>query len=697
MSPDQKIITHLDGDVLIVALNNPPVNALSSVVRSQLLDCLIKADRDPAIKAIVLTGHGRTFTGGADITEFGKPPQEPALPDLINTIEALETPVIAAMHGSAYGGGCEIALGAHFRVATSDLKMALPEVKLGLLPGAGGTQRLPRLVAMREALTIIVSGNPISAKKAQEIGLIDAVFEADLIGNAIRFARDRVAENHPLRRVSKLEDTLIAARQAREAFESEAAALLKRSRGLEAPAACVASLRNALDLPFAEGLAAERQFFIQLRDGVQSKAQRHLFFAERAALKVKGVPADTPIRPVSKVVVLGAGTMGGGIAMAFASAGFHVTMVDPDAEALKRGMAIVEANYRATHKRGGISDRALEKALGLLQGASSFDAVSDADLIIEAVFEDLALKQKIFADLDRRAKPGAILASNTSTLDIDTIAAATARPQDVMGMHFFSPANVMRLLENVRGKMTAPDVLATAIEVGKRINKMPVTVGVCYGFVGNRMLHARSGQIESLLLEGAAPKDIDAVATSFGFLMGPCAVGDLAGLDVGWRIRQERGRVAIVADAICTMGRFGQKTGKGYYLYEAGSRTPLPDPAIDALIARLAAEHGIKRRSIDKQEIEERLIYPLINEGARILAEGIAERASDIDLIWINGYGFPVGRGGPMFHAEQVGLATVVERLQHYAKASGDATLQPAPLLVALAREGKSFADAPTR
>lgn len=689
------IVARREGRICIISLDNPPVNAMSNAVRSGMLAAIHATGNDDAVDAILLIGNGKVFSGGAEIREFGQVPQEPRLPDLIDVIEALRKPVVAALHGVAFGGGFEIALGSHFRVATRDLKLALPEVKLGLLPGAGGTQRLPRLIGLSQAVKIIVTGAPISAKEAQALGILDAVFDDNLLENALEFARHVVASKAQIRRVSAMSEALEASRGTMEAFDAEVAALLKRARGLDAPAACVRSIRNTLTMSFAEGLACEREIFVSLRDGEQSKAQRHLFFAERAALKVNGIPAGTKSRAINKVAVLGAGTMGGGIAMCFASVGISTVIIDPNPEALARGMGVVEANYRASAKRGGISEAELARVLTTLSGSGDFNAVSEADLIIEAVFEDMALKKKIFTDLDRLARPGAILATNTSTLDVNEIASATKRPQDVLGMHFFSPANVMKLLEIVRGSASAPDILVSAMEIGKRIGKLPVTVGVCYGFVGNRMLHARGGQVERLLLEGASPADIDAAATAFGFLMGPCAVGDLAGLDVGWRIRKERGTKAIVADAICELGRFGQKTGNGYFRYEAGARTPLPDPAIDTLIARLAAESGITRREIAPQEIQDRLILPLVNEGARILDEGIAERPGDIDLIWINGYGFPVGRGGPMFYADSLGLAEVVARLAHYAAVTGDEKLKPAPLLHQLASEGRSFADFP--
>lgn len=687
-----QVAVRREGSVAIIEIDNPPVNALSNAARAGLLRAVQAAADDASIAAVVIAGAGRTFCAGAEIREFGTPPLEPLLPDLIDAIEAVEKPVVAAIRGVAFGGGFEIALGAHARVAAPDARFALPEVKLGLIPGAGGTQRLPRLIGLVKSARLILSGDPVDAAEAKALGIVDAIVEGDLLAGAVAHATAMAAAKQPLRRLSRSDGMLSVDKADPAAFEAEAAALLKRSRGLEAPAGCIEALRNALTLPFADGLKREREIFVRLRDGEQSKAQRHLFFAERAALKVRGVGKEVKPRAVRRVAVLGAGTMGGGIAMCFASAGIPVTIVDPNPEALQRGLGVVEGNYRASAKRGSMTTGAVEAALALIGGSSDFAAVSEADLVIEAVFEDMALKKRIFADLDRLTKPGTVLATNTSSLDINEIATATTRPGDVLGMHFFSPANVMKLLEVVRAEKTAPDALLTAIDLGAKIGKVPVTVGVCYGFVGNRMLHARGRQVEALLVEGAAPADIDGAATAFGYAMGPCAVGDLAGLDVGWRIRKESGAKAPVADAICELGRFGQKTGAGYYRYEPGNRTPIPDPEIDALIGRIAAEKGITRRAISREEIQERLAYSMVNEAARILDEGIAERSSDIDVIWINGYGYPVAKGGPMFHADRVGLARVAERLAHYAAITGDERLKPAPLLAKLAAEGGSFA-----
>ncbi len=691
---EQKVTLRLEGRIAIVEINNPPVNALSHAVRSGLTEKVTEASASADVDAIIVACVGRTFAAGADITEFGKPPQEPSLPEVINTIEASEKPVIAALHGTAFGGGFEIALGCHFRVALASAQVGLPEVKLGLIPGAGGTQRLPRLIGPVAALEPVVTGNPMGASKAAKLGILDEVYDDNLIENALKFTQKVLTENRPILKNSERDDKLEALRKDATELDAAASKLLRRSRGLHAPAACAESVKNTLTMSFAEGLKAEREFFIQLRDGEQSKAQRHLFFAERAALKIPDMPKETKARDIKRVAVLGAGTMGGGITMSIASAGIKVTMIDLDEKALARGLSTIEKNYQKTAQRGGLTEQQVETALSMIDGSTDFDKVSEADLVIEAVFENLDLKKKIFRDLDEKTKPGTILASNTSYLDIDVIAAETSRPGDVIGMHFFSPANVMKLLEIVRAKETKLDVLKTAIDIGKRSGKVPVTVGVCYGFVGNRMLRSRSLQVEKLLLEGASPSQIDRVSTEFGFAMGPCAVGDLAGLDIGFRARQDTGAKAPVADAICELGRFGQKTGKGYYLYEEGSRSPIPDPDIEALIKNVAKEHGVEQREISDEELHARLVYSLVNEGARVLEEGIAVRSSDIDLIWINGYGWPVGRGGPMFYADSVGAEEIVKQLNIYADATGDENLRPAPLLVKLASEGKKFEDA---
>ncbi|MGB0084720.1 MAG: 3-hydroxyacyl-CoA dehydrogenase NAD-binding domain-containing protein [Rhodomicrobiaceae bacterium] len=677
-----------DGAIAIIRIDNPPVNALNHVVRTALHDALEKARDDAAVQAIVVGSNGSTFSGGADITEFGKPPLSPTLLDLIDLVEAIEKPTVVAVQGVAFGGGLEMALAFHFRVAGPEAQFGLPEVKIGLLPGAGGTQRLPRAIGMMEALKVIVTGDPIGAEKARDLGLVDVLADGDPIAEAGALARRAVSEKLPLGRVRDRQDKL---EFDRGEFDSLAGSLMKRARGLDAPLACVRSVRNAAMLTFDAGLKQERELFIQLLNSEQSKAQRHVFFAERAARKVPDMPASVEERKIERVAVIGGGTMGRGIAMSFANASIPVTITETSEAALLNCLAAIKETYRSGAARGAMTDAEAQERIDLIRGATALDAVRDADLIIEAVFEEMALKKSIFRELDRLAKPGAVLATNTSTLDVDAIAAETQRPGDVVGMHFFSPANIMKLLEIVRGKATAVDTLKTAMAVGQRIGKVGVISGVCDGFIGNRMLHKRFAQVERLLIEGALPQEIDAALTEFGFAMGPCAVGDLAGLDVGWRIRKERGTKAAISDALCEAGRFGQKTGKGYYLYEPGSRVPRPDPEVERLILETSKRLGVERRPISKEEIVERTIYPMINEGARILEEGIAMRSGDIDVVWIYGYGWPVARGGPMFYADQVGLGVIAGRLGHYADELADKTLAPAPLLARLAAEGKGF------
>jgi len=677
--------------VAIVTVDSPPVNALSAAVRRGIHQQVSAAVADPAVHAIVLTCGGRTFIAGADITEFGKPPQPPSLNEVISTLENSPKPVIAAIHGTALGGGLEVALGCHFRVAVKEAKLGLPEVKLGLLPGAGGTQRLPRAVGPELAVQMIVTGTPIGAGEALEHGLIEEIVEGPAAGGEA-FARKVLAEKRPLRRLRDDDSKLAAAKADRSIFTNAVAAVTKKAKGLEAPFACADAIAAAIDLPFDEGLKKEREGFMKLVVSDQSKAQRYAFFAEREAAKVD-VPEATRPRPVNKVAIIGAGTMGGGIAMSFANAGIPVTLIETGEEQLKRGLGIIQKNYEATAARGGIPADAPAKRMALINGVVGLEHVKDADLIIEAVFETMAVKKDVFTALDAYAKPGAVLASNTSYLNIDEIAATTKRPQDVLGMHFFSPANVMKLCEIVRAAKTAPDALLTAVSIARKIAKVPAVVGVCDGFVGNRMLAQRAKQAEKLLFEGALPQQVDAVVTKFGMPMGPFAMGDLAGLDIGWRSRQDRGIKSEIADALCEAGRFGQKTGKGYYKYEAGSRAPLPDPEVETLIDQTLQKLNLKRRAIDDQEILERMMYPMINEGARILEEKIAARPSDIDVIWLYGYGWPIYRGGPMHYADSVGLKQIAERLSYYAKQTDDPTLEPAPLLARLAAEGKTFAS----
>lgn len=681
-----------DGGVAVVIIDNPPVNALSFHVREPLMQALVSLRDEPDVAAIVIACAGRTFVAGADITEFGKPVQQPDLRAIIAVLETIAKPTVAAIHGTALGGGLELALGCHFRVADAGARLGLPEVKLGLLPGGGGTVRLPRLVGPLKALRMIVSGTPIDAAEALAAGLVDAGFDGGPIAQAVRFATEMAGKGGPFTPVRDRNSRLDPADLPE--FDRQAAELAKKARGLEAPIACAQSVRNAITLPFEAALAAERELFVKLVAGDQSRAQRHLFFAEREAAKVGA--KDIVRRKIARVGVVGAGTMGGGIAMAFANGGFPVTVMETSREALERGLTTIDKNYAVSVSRGLLSEDAKQQRVGLFKGSTNYADLADCDLIVEAVFEEMAVKKEVFSRLDAVARPGAILATNTSYLDVNEIAASTSRPQDVVGMHFFSPANVMKLLEIVRAEKTAPDALATIAELARRIGKVPVVVGVCHGFVGNRMLSARGAESEALLLESATPQQIDRVFTDFGWPMGPFQMGDLAGLDIGWRNRKARGQTAVIADALCEQGHFGQKTGRGFYLYENGSRSPAPNPEVEALIRDKAADRGIAPRAIGAKEIIERTLYPMINEGAKILEEGIAARASDIDVVWVNGYGFPVGKGGPMFWAGLEGLDKIIGRLGHWHQRTGKDIFRVAPLLRQAAEtgswEGKSMA-----
>jgi len=681
------------GRVAVLTVNNPPVNALSQHVRQGLRDGIKQAIADAGAGAIVIVCAGRTFIAGADITEFGKPPREPGLHEVLDLIEGSPKPVVAAVHGTALGGGLEVTLACHYRVGVKDARFGLPEVKLGLLPGAGGTQRLPRVVGVDKALSMMVSGDPIRADEALKYGLIDEIVEGDLTAAGVAFAEKVVRDNRPLRKIRDLTEKVTAARSKPELFTEFRKSVARQTRGFRAPENIIKAVEAAVNLPFDAGLKRERELFAELLTSPESKAQRYFFFAEREAAKIPDVPGDTPARDIKKAAVIGAGTMGGGIAMNFANAGIPVTVVEVAKDALDRGLGIVRKNYEATASRGRLTMADVEKRMGLITGTTDFNAIQDADIVIEAVFEEMPIKKEVFAKLDGIAKPDAVLATNTSTLDVNEIASATKRPESVIGMHFFSPANVMRLLENVRGSKSSKTTIATAMTVGRRIAKVPVLVGVCYGFVGNRMLHQRGLQAEKLILEGALPHQVDKVLTDFGFPMGPFAMGDLAGLDVGWRIRKGRGVKSPVADRICELGRFGQKTGSGYFKYEKGDRTPIPDPEVEKIIVDVATEQGITRRHISDEEILQRLLYPMVNEGAKILDEKIAIRASDIDVIWVYGYGWPVYRGGPMFWADQIGLKAIRDRLLAFEKQTGSDFWRPAPLLNKLADQGRGFLD----
>ena len=684
------------GPVAVVTLNNPPVNGLGHALRSGIVAALDQALADPQVQAIVLTGSARAFSGGADVREFGTPKagQEPTLPSVIRALDGATKPVVAAIAGVCLGGGLELALGCHYRVALPDASLGLPEVKLGLLPGAGGTQRLPRLIGLEPALNMIVSGQPVPANAFAGTPLVHALIEGDLVEGAVAFAAQVAARGEPLPRARDLK---VKQPNADAFLQFARNTVAAASKPFPAPLQCVEAVAASLK-PFDEGLQTERTLFQALMQTPESRALRHVFQAERAAAKVPGLPEGTPLRPIARVGVIGAGTMGGGITMNFLNAGIPVVLLEMKQEALDRGLATIRKNYENSMKKGKLKPEQVEQRMGLITPTLEYAALKDADLIVEAVFEEMGVKEAVFRQLDAVAKPGAILASNTSYLDIDRIATFTQRPQDVIGLHFFSPANVMRLLEIVRGAQTAPDVLATSLQLAKQIKKVAVVSGVCDGFIGNRMLARYGAAAQGLINAGALPQQIDGALQKFGLAMGPFRMGDLAGLDIGWATRKRKAVEAgvemkpIVADKLCEAGRFGQKTGAGWYRYEAGNRTPLPDSVTEQLIADYRAAHGITPRKISDEEIVERCIFALVNEGARILEEGIAARASDIDLVYLNGYGFPLHRGGPMLYADTVGLPQVVRSLRRFAAEPGaDASWQPAPLLVRLAEEGRSF------
>ena len=678
----------IEDEVAVVTIDSPPVNALSQLVRDGLKRGVERADANGAVKAIIIICDGRTFIAGADISEFGKPPAPPQLPEALDAIENGSKPVIAALHGTALGGGFEVALTAHYRIAVPSAKCGLPEIKLGLIPGAGGTQRLPRLVGPEKALEVILSGTPFGAREAREWGVVDELAEeGKLRQSAIAYAKRLIAEKAPLKKVRDRSDKIEPARGHAEIFEAVRKANARKFRGFEAWEKAIESVKNAVDLPFDEGMAKERAIFSQLVASTQSKAQRYVFFAERQAAKVADIPANTPSRRIAKVGVIGAGTMGGGISMNFLSAGIPVTIVETSKEGLDRGVSIMRRNYTNTAEKGRMTLAEVEERMGRLSPTLDFDALADVDLVIEAVFEDMDLKKSIFERLDTIAKPGAILASNTSYLDVDAIAAKTKRPEDVLGTHFFSPANVMRLLEIVRGEKTSKSALATITQLAPKIGKVPVVVGVAHGFVGNRMLAQRQREASKLILEGATPWDVDRVLVDFGLPMGPFAMSDLAGLDIGWSAATSKR--ASIRDILCEEGRRGQKTGAGFYDYDE-ARSAQPSAHVEGIIRDFARSKGIKQRKVDEAEILDRLVYPMINEGAKILEEGKAQRASDIDIVWINGYGWPVYRGGPMFYADTIGLKTVLAKLKEYQAKFGD-DFKPAALLEKLAAEGGTF------
>ncbi|MGZ8284406.1 MAG: 3-hydroxyacyl-CoA dehydrogenase NAD-binding domain-containing protein [Allosphingosinicella sp.] len=682
MSP---ISTRRHGDILIVTSNNPPVNALGHAVREALVAAIGEADGDEAVKAVVIICQGQTFFAGADITEFGKPMQMPMLPMVVDIIENCTKPVVAAIHGTAFGGGLEVALASHYRVAVPSAKLGVPEVKLGLLPGAGGTQRLPRVAGVRKALEMAATGNPIGAREAFEAGLVDRLIEGDLEQHAVAFA-DEVKAVRPIPKTSERQDKLAEVDPGVfDEFRKENA---RKFKGFEAPEKNIQAIEAAVSKPYAEGVQDERRLFMELMSGTQARAQQYFFFAERQAAKIDGLPEGTTPRAIARVGVIGAGTMGGGISMNFLSAGIPVTIVEMQQEALDRGTGVMRKNYEASAAKGRITAEQAQGAMGLLRPTLSLDDLADCDLIIEAVFENMDVKKEVFGKLDRIAKPGAILASNTSYLNIDEIAASTSRPQDVVGLHFFSPANIMKLLEVVRGAKTAPDVLMTAMQLAKRIRKVAVVAGVCYGFIGNRMLMPRQVQANRLLLEGATPEQIDRVHVEFGMPMGPFQMADLAGVDIGWH--RDPARIENVRDALCAADRWGQKKGAGFYDYDE-KRRPSPSPVVAGIIDDFRAKEGVEPREISDQEIIERTLYTMVNEGSKILEEGMAQRASDIDVVWVYGYGWPVWRGGPMFWADTEGLARIVEGLRGQQERLGeDFTLSD--LLVRKAEAGEKLA-----
>ena len=687
----------VNGGVAVITLNNPPVNGLGLETRTAAVNGIRQALADDAVKAIVITGAGKAFSGGADIKEFNSPKAltEPTLHTLINVAENSTKPVIAAIHSVCMGGGLELALGCNYRVALPGAQIALPEVKLGLLPGAGGTQRLPRVLGLEMAINMIVSGTPVASDKLAATALFDQVFTpgADLLACAIGFA-NKVAEVRPL---PKVRDRKVDYPN-HEAFLQFTRNTVKAMSGpFPAPLECVETVAASVTHKFEDGLKFERERFLHLIQTPESKALRHAFFAERLASKVPDVPADTPTREIRQAAIIGAGTMGGGIAMNFVNAGIPVVLLETKQEALDKGIATIRKNYENTMKKGKLTQEKFDQRVGLISGTLAYADIAQADIVVEAVFEDMGVKETVFRQLDAVMKPGAILASNTSTLDVDQIAGFTRRPQDVIGTHFFSPANVMKLLEIVRGKETGKDVLATTLALSKKLKKTGVVSGVCDGFIGNRMIEQYSRQAGFLLEEGCLPEQVDKAVEKFGFAMGPFRMGDLAGNDIGWYIRKRRylEKPEIVysktADLLCEMGRFGQKTGAGWYDYKAGDRKAYPNQEVNEMIVRHSADIGVERRTISDQEIVERLVYSLVNEGARILEEGIAMRASDIDMVYLTGYGFPLFRGGPMFYADSVGLFNVLMAMEKYASGRHGDAWTPAPLLVKLAGEGKRF------
>lgn len=691
------------GEIAVITVNNPPVNALSPGVPEGIAAAIVEIAGDALIKGAVMIGAGQTFIAGADIKEFGKITSGARKEginflDVIKSVEDCPKPTVAAIHGTAFGGGLETAMGFHYRVAVASAQVGQPEVKLGLIPGAAGTQRLPRLAGVAKAVQMCADGNPVSAKDALATGIIDRIIEGDLLEGALAFVREKLAAGEQPPKTRERNEKLGDAESNAPIFEAARAQAKKTARGMMAPQAAIDAVEAATKLSFDEGVAYEKELFQKCLFSDQSKAMIHVFFGEREVQKIPGIGKDVQQIPIKKAAIIGAGTMGGGIAMNYANAGIPVIIKETTQEALDRGMATIRKNYQNSVNKGRFPQAVMDKRLALITPQLGYDGFEEADIITEAVFEGMALKKEVFGELDKIAKPGAILASNTSTLSIDEIASATSRPEFVIGHHYFSPANVMRLLEIVRGKATSKEVIATSMALSKRLKKVGVLVGNCYGFVGNRMLHQYGREAQFLVEEGAKPQDVDGALYKFGMAMGPLAVGDLAGLDVGWRIRKEFKhlekpglRYAKVADELCERGRYGQKTGAGWYKYDE-NRKASPDPEVETLIEQIAAAAGITRRTVTEEEILERTQYALINEGAKILAEGIALRAVDIDIVYINGYGYPAWRGGPMWYADTVGLKKVYDRVCEFHEAHGE-WWTPAPLLKELAEAGKTFAE----
>ena len=687
----------LEGDIGVIRLNNPPVNALSHVLRTGIQDAVTQAQNDASL-ALILICEGRTFIAGADISEFGKPPMLPSLPELLVVIEASQKPIIAAIHGTALGGGLETALACHYRCALSSAQVGLPEVKLGLLPGAGGTQRVPRLTGVKAALDLMTTGTPIAAAQAHNIGLIDKVVEGDLLSAALEFAKEVIAQGAELKQVSAIDVDKAAASD--EFFVNYRKTLSKRFRGQEAPQRIVECVEAALNSAFDEGLKVERRLFVECMQSSQSAALRHMFFAERMSSKVKDLPKDTQLKDIKRVGIIGGGLMGGGIAMNFVNVGIPVTLLEISQEALQRGTELIAKNYAMTVSKGKLTVELAAQRQDMITGTTDYNDLAEMDLVIEAVFENLDIKKQVFSKLDKVCKQGAILASNTSYQDVNLIAQSTSRPQDVIGLHFFSPANVMKLLEIVRGDETSDEVVATSMAIAKSIKKVPALSRVCYGFIGNRMLRHYARESQLCLLEGSTPQDIDAVMQNFGMAMGPLAVGDLAGIDIGYKAREgltdvQKGdvRTYCIADALYEMGRLGQKTGAGYYQYDPNTRQRIVDPVVLEVIEAQAKKRGVERKVISDKTILERLTFALINEGFKILEEGIAQRPSDIDVVYAFGYGFPAYRGGPMFYADSIGLETIYRTICEFSDTYGQEFWQPAALLKQLVEEGKTLAQ----